>query len=629
MLIILLSVAYEAESSAERFLVDPEKNAVFPNRSSSINSAPHTSPGNPSVIADINGYEGSDSPPEDKPHRPGGYRLKAILIDSISRQFLYAIYLLVGYEKILNTRSAPLNATPSSWPSLEMVIAAGWFLNSYWNSDSPSFNPMKQQKATFMSTQENQAFTSITMMFGSGNNQQPYQQQDLPSDSSGQHAPVATRCLTSLPYAHSGGGNEDPQQQQHTLGFNCFVFPCHGLCRFRHSSDGRGPAESQLSSFESSCHHLAYGHCLSCIGYVDPVDATSQNSHFERLNPLPAIQPQSISDLPFELLTCDIDDNPYNSGNSIEGVTSDSIRAGAALRIDAIGTLNDDMPMPENNCLATGGAPTEGVPSGVNPPEVITDCQQPSGNHKSNNHILQRTCVLTLVGKDGKTQSCAKIFKNARSLSNHKSRFHRGQKICDMTVFGEDGQSRPCGKSCLGTQGLSDHKRSSHSGQQTCFETVVGKDGQPRPCGKVFENAKSLSNHKGKIHTGQKTCDVIVVGEDGQHRPCGVVFKNTGSLSSHKTGYHTAQKTCDILVIDKDGQPRLCGKVCKNVQSLSSHKSAYHSGDKTCDIIVVEKDGKPQPCGKIFINAHSFSQHKRRHRRRKFDALQRDNNLNP
>ncbi|WP_257276492.1 hypothetical protein, partial [Endozoicomonas sp. SESOKO4] len=52
-----------------------------------------------------------------------------------------------------------------------------------------------------------------------------------------------------------------------------------------------------------------------------------------------------------------------------------------------------------------------------------------------------------------------KVCKNAESFSSHKSKYHSGQKTCDMSVLGKDGQQRACGAVCKHARALLTHKR--------------------------------------------------------------------------------------------------------------------------------------------------------------------------
>uniref|UniRef100_UPI002148A27F ankyrin repeat domain-containing protein n=1 Tax=Endozoicomonas sp. SESOKO2 TaxID=2828743 RepID=UPI002148A27F len=166
-----------------------------------------------------------------------------------------------------------------SWLPIEVVVAVGWLLTSYWNIDSPSFNPMKQKELC-----QEQPLAAIITVPGSGTQQQ----QDPPSESSGQQAQEAPACPSdssnSFLHSDSADGNEGSEQHRHTLGLDCFVFTCHGICQFRPSSDSSGPTEWPMNFAEhstdqtaatpeqSSCSHLDNGHCPECVGHVNNTD---------------------------------------------------------------------------------------------------------------------------------------------------------------------------------------------------------------------------------------------------------------------------------------------------------------------------------------------------------------------
>ncbi|WP_257254512.1 MULTISPECIES: hypothetical protein [unclassified Endozoicomonas] len=116
--------------------------------------------------------------------------------------------------------------------------------------------------------------TRLLVTLGSGQDQQKGQ----PSEPSGRRASEvitqSTGSLNDLVCSGFGSGSGDPPQHSHTLGLNCFANPCHGICQFRPSSNSRWPDEWPLNSAESSCPHLADGHCFSCIGHFEPLNIT-------------------------------------------------------------------------------------------------------------------------------------------------------------------------------------------------------------------------------------------------------------------------------------------------------------------------------------------------------------------
>ncbi|WOG27126.1 hypothetical protein [Endozoicomonas sp. 8E] len=271
-----------------------------------------------SDIVHTNLYEESNSPPDNKRHIPNGYGIKTTLIESVSWQWLYTTHLLIAYELVLTRKNAPLSYNSYSWLSLE--VAAGWLLKSYWNPDSLLFNPVKQQTASIV--KGDHSFENFTMMFGSGQNAQQYQ----PSALISQQVPQTTHSLcafSSLLSDESCSGNGGPHQHSHTLGLNCFVYPCNDICRSRPPFDNREPAEWPLNSIgdstgqtgvypeQSSCPYLtSYEHRLCFIDHHDLPNATDsrENSLFESLSDHPDIQHFWNSDQVFQPYPCYIND---------------------------------------------------------------------------------------------------------------------------------------------------------------------------------------------------------------------------------------------------------------------------------------------------------------------------------
>ncbi len=274
-----LSIVCQAQPLTRRFVVELEQKAGSPNQNVFITPDQHTLSYTLSDIAHTKGYAGSDLSSDQKQGRLKGCELKTTTIESISWQWLYATRLLVVYELILNTKNTPLNSTSYSWLPVEMVIAVGWLLKNYFNIKPPPFNLMTQKELC-----QDHPFSAIISMPGTGNNQQ----QRPPSESSGQQAQAAsvgpTGSFSNFLYSDSAGGNGGSQQHRHTLGLDCFVFPCHGDCQFRPSSDSSEPAEWPMNPTEnltghtnatpeqSSCPHLDNGHSIECAGRVNNTD---------------------------------------------------------------------------------------------------------------------------------------------------------------------------------------------------------------------------------------------------------------------------------------------------------------------------------------------------------------------
>ncbi|WOG26940.1 hypothetical protein [Endozoicomonas sp. 8E] len=559
-MLLSLSVIIRANPLTRRFIVELEHNTDSPNQNFSIKPDWHILSDNLSDIAEKKDYTETALSSDDKRHRPNDYGVTTPFIGSISWQWLYATNLLVAYELILTTGNNRESSHHCSWVPVEAAIAVGQLLKSYWNPYSPLFNPIEPRE-----TSENHTFAITTMMHGSIDDQQ----QGQPSKSSGQQAPQVTThsagSFNHFLYSDSGEGNQSPQQHSHTLGLNCFVHPCNGLCQFLQPSDSSdsGAIKSVKISKDytgatpkpRSCPHLDNRHCYSC--------------------------------------------------NSANGVASNPLAAGTANTAPApagLATCNVIVFREGGQLIQCG---------------KICKTKRSLSSHKSNYHTGQKTCYMTMVGEDGLQRSCGRICKNAQTLSDHKKSVHTGQQICDVTLVREDGQSRQCGAVRKSAKALSDHKSKYHTGQRTCEVKMVGEDGIQRICGMVCKSAQNLLDHKRRNHTGQKICDATVVGENGQQCRCGKVCKSAKALVNHKRVDHSGQKTCDETVVGKDGQQRPCGTTCKNAAALSTHKSSFHRGQKTCDLTVVGEDGQQLRCGTTLKNAKALYAHKRAHRKRK------------
>ncbi|WP_257288338.1 MULTISPECIES: hypothetical protein, partial [unclassified Endozoicomonas] len=630
LLLMSLSVACSAGSLTRTFVFELKQNPDSLKQRVSIKRDWHTLSGNQSNIAHINDYEGPDLVLDKKRHRPLGYCVEKNIIVSMSWQWLYATNLLIVCELILTTE-ARLSVTPYFWLPAEVVVTVGWLLKNHCNPNTRLFNPIEQQ------ANQGHPLATIITVFGSGNNPPQYPSSESSSQQAPQaatHPPVSS-FISLLNNDCSGGNGGGHQQHLHTLGLNCFAYPCHGFCRFRPSSNSTEPTEWPLNSLKSSCPHLAAGHCLSCMGHFG-----SENVMGSRQNLIDSIRNA------IEIAGLLNDDEPML--RHLSSIADDFVVINGSFDLQSLPeedgtafTLNDSetqqtssesfqLDQRQSQLSQTSAAKAE-ADSGQKNCEVTVvgkDGQsRPCGklckharalvNHKRRYHTGQKTCDVTVVGEDCQQQPCGKLCENAQSLLAHKSKCHGKQQTCEVILVGEDGQQRPCGKLCKNSKTLSYHRRQEHSGQQVCDVIVVGKDGLQRPCGKVCKSASSLTTHKSGYHTREKTCDVILIGADGQQRPCGKLCKNAKALSDHKSKSHSGQQACEVIVVEEDGQQRPCGKFCKNVGALSSHKSKYHSGEKNCDEIIVGKDGQKLPCGRVCKNAQALLDHKRRHRKRK------------
>lgn len=588
-----------------RTVVELGQDADFPNQSFSIKLKLNTLPGSPSVIANKNSYERPDSPPDNNRQESFGYEIKTAIINLSSWQLLYATHLLVAFEPILTTKDAPPCATPYSWLLVEVVITVNWLLKNYWNRDLLQFKPIKHPATS----------AAITAMFSPGHNPSQTQQSESSCRKPSKAATHAKGYFNRLLYFGSADGNGDPKQQLHTMAFSCYVYPCHGVCKYN---------PSYATTLEqSSCPHLTSEYCYSCVSHVKPVNATNieQESLFELWNDHSYIQPLFDFDQLSEPNLHDIDVNPTEPPDH-ELPMPGSLLSG----IDNF--ANNNRPFCVNSFLKGIS-----IPVSVNHSETqqkTTESSQSDQNHPHlsqtdaiqlqpaiNDHTRQIACNVTVVEEGNQPRPCGVVCKNVKALRCHKSKYHTGQKTCDITEVGQDGLKRHCGTVCKNAQSLSSHKRRAHNQQkQTCEMGVIGEDGLTRPCGRVCKNAPSLAVHKSRYHTGQQICDAAVVGGDGQQWPCAMICKNAQTLSDHKRRDHSRQKACGIIMVGDNGQWNICGKIYNNPYALSAHKRKYHPRQKTCYVKVFGQDGLSQRCGLVCSSALALSYHKKTHRKR-------------
>ncbi|WOG26910.1 hypothetical protein [Endozoicomonas sp. 8E] len=406
LLLLSLSAICHAQRSTQHFVVKLEQNTGSPDKSFSIQQHyQNTLPNNPSIIAKINNYAGSDAPANNIPPRPGGYGLKTGIIESISWNLLYASHLLVAYELTLTTKDTYLNSNIYSWLPF---IVVGSLLSSYWNPDSPMFNTIGQQELS-----QDYPFVINTMTHSFGNNPQ----QGQPSASSGQQT---TGTTTQLAGTHispldsgAGDGNGDPEQHRHTYGLNCFVDSCNGVCRFRPPSDSREPAEA-----DEECP-ICYEKFSDTM--VTPCCSQKIDTH--------CLQ-RTFQNAPrWSMKTC-----PLCRANMNLLAQSPDFAVSEEGQQD----LPDLYNQPWGFRLA---------------PFVFTGIAD------------SLTCDNVIVGEDGQPRPCGRHCRNRRALAEHVREYHSGQQTCELTVIGENGQQRPCSRIFRSARTLSFHKRIHHRRQ--------------------------------------------------------------------------------------------------------------------------------------------------------------------
>ncbi|WP_422139182.1 hypothetical protein [Endozoicomonas sp. ALC020] len=258
LLLAWLAVTCHAESLKTHFIVEFEHDGGVSEGSFFIQRDLDALSYNPSSVADISDDAGLILPPDDNSHRVGGYGATKSLIESISWELIYVSHLLVAYKLILTTGDTPLSAKSYSWMLAEAFATLGLLLKSYWNPDSPLFNPMDQLDPVSMLAQGDHPVlitTKTKPQNGEGQNGQQNQPQNQPSQSQASGTtPHLTTALSSLMSSGSGGGNQGPEQPRHTLSFNCYVDSCNGFCRLRQFGSSESVAGARSSERSSTGH---------------------------------------------------------------------------------------------------------------------------------------------------------------------------------------------------------------------------------------------------------------------------------------------------------------------------------------------------------------------------------------
>ncbi|WP_257291187.1 hypothetical protein [Endozoicomonas sp. ONNA1] len=258
LLLFSFSVICQAETLTRRFVVEFEQTK----QSFSIKRDPNMLPGDPSVIPDTNALAGSDLPSDYKPPIVGNDEAKKTTVDYISLRLLFATHLLVAYELVLATNGGSPNSKPYSWVPAEAFVAVGLLLKSYWNPDSPLYSPTEELDLLEQQVERREAIQdhpfAITTMMLPGNGQQQGQQQNQKATLSGQQVSgmaTHTSCFTNSLSFGSGGGHEGPGQHQHTLGLNCYVDSCSGVCKLQQLFADGESTEGLPNSIENSTEH--------------------------------------------------------------------------------------------------------------------------------------------------------------------------------------------------------------------------------------------------------------------------------------------------------------------------------------------------------------------------------------
>ncbi|WP_257292228.1 hypothetical protein [Endozoicomonas sp. ONNA1] len=418
-LLLPLSVICQAEIVTRRFVVELLQNqdTASPDQVFSTKRDLNTLSGSSLDIDNTNDFTGPDFPADDNLHGFNGYGLATTFIKSISWQLLYATPLLVAYELALTTHEAPPGSKPYSWLPGEALIAVGWLLKSYWNPNSLLFSPMDQPEGS-----QDHPF-AITTSGLSEQGEQDNGPPNQPPASSDQQASGTTTQSTGfftnpLNYG-SDDGNEDPQQQQHTFALNCFVHPCHGVCRFRPPSASGGLDEADeecpicTEMFRNGivtpcCSKRIDTHCLRRAFLSTPGSSTKTCPFCrEDLSWLAQSPAFSVSEEAQQGLADPFHEPPGNSSSQ-----TDPFVFASGQRI----------------CEA----PIMGEDGQIRPCGVLCPSAKDLSYHNFIMHTKQRICGETATGVNGWERQCKRVFRNSKALAKHKAKYHRERRASDV-----------------------------------------------------------------------------------------------------------------------------------------------------------------------------------------------------
>ena len=474
--LLFLSPVCLAETQTESFIVEVEHN----NQSFSIKKpAPHQWPATsaigmepsreaPADTTDISGYPGSDSPPDDNPHRPSGFwQTMTTVVEPISWQPLYATREVVGYTLILTLQkqgSLP-ESQPFLWLPVLATVVVGWLTRNHWNPESPLFSRMDEQESS-----EQHELQIITLMDSTreGSSWQCLLQQksqttgSYHSFSSGGSASSSSGRLPG----NSGGGGGFPPDPTHTFDEHCPVYPCNqaGLC---------------INAPTGADQHLDTCRCQDCLAQLDVYNGSLSYSSFQ-FAPDPAPS-SSASDGFGNSPVVPAPELPEANGQYSCRYCTDGFCLVCINRCPV--TVTEVTHCQQNDFCSAVTTPQAQSSSQFSSPasaQTVVIAQADSTTIELRpppdsgvKHSGQHTCT-----------KCGKTLATKKKLSDHNRNHHTGQQTCPT-----------CGIKLVNKKALENHNRSRHTGRQTCTK-----------CGAKLVSKQALADHNRRHHTGQQTC---------------------------------------------------------------------------------------------------------------------------
>ena len=210
--------------------------------------------GKPTEITSTNGYSGSDSPPDDKPCRPGGlWESLTTAFESASWQLLYATNEVIGYKLFLTLQEGSYQPRPFSWEPVMTTVVVGWLSRSHWNPELPVFNQLDEQESK--QQRELQIITLMDRPYGGYfSSTQPWGWgQGQPFNMFSAFTGHSYSSIASYPFRY-GDDPYRPIPPRHTQDENCPLQPC---CHQRHCI---------LSPTTLASQYGDYCCCADCLG---------------------------------------------------------------------------------------------------------------------------------------------------------------------------------------------------------------------------------------------------------------------------------------------------------------------------------------------------------------------------
>ena len=179
----------------------------------------------PTEIISTSSYSGSDTPPDDKPYSPRGYRERlTTVVESVSWQLLYASNEVTGYKLLLAFQEDSYQPQLFSWMPVVATVVVGWLARSNWNPEAPMFNQLDEQ-----ATNQQHELQIITLMDKPGGGYSQATESWGHGQSFDMYSSSAANSYNSFGNYQRGYHGDDPGWPTipiHSYGENCYEQPC-------------------------------------------------------------------------------------------------------------------------------------------------------------------------------------------------------------------------------------------------------------------------------------------------------------------------------------------------------------------------------------------------------------------